>query len=70
MKIDQNMAPGSPGIEPRWTSSAKDGIGPGCGIVDFPAQELESATAVVFTFRFPTLWHGRNHHVRIFSKQR
>lgn len=54
-----------------WNTSqeteAQD-TGTGCWIVNLRAQELESATAVVFTFRFPTRWHGRNHHVRICSK--
>ena len=58
-------APGGPGIEPRWTSSAKSGVGtaaPG-------SQEIEQlrGSAIEFTFywRDAQRWEGKNFRVQL-----
>ena len=57
-----HLAFGAPGIEPRWTSSAKDGLG---------TELVPDGAAIEFTFFWKEAqrWEGRNFSVAVGEPQ-
>jgi hypothetical protein len=73
MTTEHSNAFGEPGIQPRWTSSAKKGVGTTLSnkshvwftlshFADLFTQALSEATEIKFTFYWPDAqhWEGKN----------
>ena len=58
-------APGWPGGAPRWTTSAKDGVG--IHLADLPVSGRSAGSAVLFTISWPerSAWEGMNYSIGI-----
>lgn len=67
-----SYAPGWPGSEPRWTSSAKTGLGTALHIADLPTNALAAGSTIRFAFHWTEAgrWEGTDFAVGVFAGTR